>query len=138
MTGTEPERELIRRTLPFAPPALALAFGVGAIASGRDAAWSATIGVAIVFANFVAYGLSVAWAARVSPSAVFAVGLGGFALRLVVFFGLMLALNSLSWFSPVAFVAAFVPSTVALLGFELKLMSGRRMQADLWYFRERP
>ena len=48
----------------------------------------------------------------------------------------LLGLDGLAWFSPVAFAAAFVPATIALLVVEMKLVSGR-MQADLWYFRER-
>jgi hypothetical protein len=47
-----------------------------------------------------------------------------------------LLLDRLSWFSPLAFAAAFVPTTIALLVFEMKLLAGR-MQADLWYFPER-
>ena len=35
-----------------------------------------------------------------------------------------------------AFAAAFVPTTIALLAVEMKLLAGR-MQADLWYFPER-
>ncbi len=137
MSRADPEIELIRRAAPFAFPAVGLSFAAGAFISGASAGWSAAIGVAIVFANFVANGLSIAWAARISPVAIFAVGLGGFAVRLAVFAVAMLALNTLSWFSPVAFVAAFVPATAVLLGFEMKVMSQRQTQADLWYFREK-
>jgi hypothetical protein len=42
-----------------------------------------------------------------------------------------LLLNRLAWFSPVAFVAAVVPATVALLAFEARVLSGR-LQANLW------
>jgi len=40
-------------------------------------------------------------------------------------------LQQTDWFSIVAFIAALIPSTVALLVVEMKLLSGR-MQADLW------
>jgi len=40
------------------------------------------------------------------------------------------------WFSARAFIVAFSPATMILLGFEMKVLSGRRLQSDLWYFRE--
>lgn len=129
----EPERELVRRALPFALPAAAAAFVVGALVSGTDAGWSAAIGIGVVAANFVAHGRSIAWAARISPTALLAVGVGGFAVRLAVIVALMVGLDRLSWFSTVAFVAAVVPATILLLAFEMKVLSGR-MQVDLWRF----
>jgi len=128
----------MRRALPFAPLALALAFAIGLTAGDLDTAWSAALGVAIVVVNLVAYGLSISWAARISPVAIYAVALGGFGIRLIAFAGFMLALTSTSWFSPVAFTAAFMPATIALLAFEMKVFSERKLQSDLWYFREQP
>ena len=135
-TTVEPERELVRRLLPFVVPALAIAAGVGAALGGAGAAWSAAIGIVAVALNFVAYAGSVAWAARISPMLVMAVGLGGYVVRVAAFTVALLLLNRLSWFSPLAFVAAFAPATVALLAVEMRLLGGR-MQADLWYFPER-
>jgi hypothetical protein len=129
----EPERELVRRALPFVFPALVVAFVAGALLGGLDAGWSAAIGVAVVAANFVAYGLSLAWAAAVSPTMLMAVGLGGFIVRLAVIVALLVGLGTMSWFSPVAFLAAVVPATALLLAFEMKVISGR-LQADLWRF----
>jgi hypothetical protein len=135
-TTVEPERELMRRLLPFAIPALAIAAGVGAALDGAGAAWSAAIAIVAVTLNFVAYAGSVAWAARISPMLVMAVGLGGYVVRVATFTVALLLLNRLAWFSPVAFVAAFAPATIALLAVEMRLVGGR-MQADLWYFPER-
>jgi hypothetical protein len=132
----EPERAVVRRVLPFAPLAIAIAFALGYLLGDLGAAWSASLAVILVALNLVASGLSLAWAARISPVAVFAVGLGGFALRLIVFLGLLLVLDQLAWFSPLAFAAAFVPATIALLGYEMRFTMGRKVQADLWYFRE--
>jgi hypothetical protein len=129
----DPERELVRRALPYTFPAAVLSFAVGAVAGGPDTGWSAAAGVAVVAANFVAHGLSLAWAAGISPTVMFAVGLGGFLVRLVVIFAIMAGLSTMSWFSPVAFIAAVIPATVLLLGFEMKVLSGR-IQADLWRF----
>jgi hypothetical protein len=129
----EPERELIRRIAPFAPPVAGLAFVLGTLIDGSDAGWSAAVGIAVVTANFVAHGASLAWAARISPVILYAVGLGGFVVRLIVIAVTLLLLQQLAWFSVVAFIAALVPATIALLIMEMKLLSGR-MQADLWSF----
>lgn len=124
---------MIRRVLPFALPAAAIAMAVGALTSGWPAGWSAVIGVAVVAANFVAHGLSLAWAARISPTMIFAVGLGGFFLRLVVIVLVLVMLRTFPWFSPLSFAVAVVPATVVLLIAEARLLSGR-MQAELWMF----
>jgi hypothetical protein len=134
----EPELELIRRALPFILPIAVVTFIIGAAAAHVDAGWSAALGIVVVAGNFVASGFSLAWASRVSPTAIFAVGLGGFAVRIAVFAALLLGLKTFSWFSPVAFTAAFVPATMVLLGFEMKYLASPRTQADLWYFREQP
>jgi len=137
VTTAEPEKLVIRRLLPFAPAAFVVAFVSGAVLAEVNAGWSAALAVAVVAVNIVANGLSLAWAARISPTAMYAVGLGGFVLRLVVFLVLLLALDGLEWFSSVAFAVAFMLTTVALLGSEMRILAGRRLQADLWYFRER-
>lgn len=133
MGAAEPERELIRRIAPFSPVAAAVAFAAGAVFSGREAGWSAAIGVAVVVANFVAHGFSLSWAAKISPTILFAVGLGGFIVRLAVIALVVVALDQLEWFSVVAFAAAVIPSTIVLLGVEMRVLSGR-LQADLWNF----
>lgn len=129
----EPERELVRRVLPFVPVALIAAFAIGWIAGGSGAAWSAAIAVDIVAGNFVAFALSIAWAAAVSPTMLAIVALGGYLVRLIVFTLVLVGLNTLAWFSPLAFVCALMPAVIALLVYEAKILSGR-MQADMWTF----
>ncbi|HET9673121.1 MAG TPA: hypothetical protein VFQ40_09790 [Actinomycetota bacterium] len=135
-TTIEPERDLARRLLPFALPVLLVAVSVGSLLDGAGTATSAGIGVLAVAANLVTHAASIAWAARISPAAVMLVGVGGYVLRIATFALALALLDRLAWFSPVAFIAAFVPVTLVLLVVELKLLGGR-MQADLWYFRER-
>ena len=129
---TEPERELIRKVAPFAVAAVPVTFLLGSLFGWRVGASAAT-GAAIVALYFIATAVSLAWAAKISLVIVFAVGLGGFVLRLIVFASLLVLLRELHWFSTKAFIAAFVPWTVALLVAEMKLLAGR-MQADLWTF----
>jgi ATP synthase protein I len=129
----EPERELVRRVLPFVPVAVIAAFALGWLAGGSGAAWSAAIAVAIVAANFMAFALSIAWAARISPTMLAIVALGGYLGRLIIFTMVLVGLNTLAWFSPLAFVLALMPAVIALLVYEAKILSGR-MQADMWTF----
>ncbi len=133
MTRVEPERELVRRVLPFVPLVALVAVGLGYAAGGADAAWSAAIGITIVTANFLMFALSIAWAATISPTMIAIVALGGYLVRLIVFTVALVILTKLSWFSPVAFALTLVPATIALLVYEAKALSGR-MQADLWTF----
>lgn len=133
MTSVEPEREAMRRVLPLAPVALVAAFALGQVLGGNGAAWSAAIAVVIVTANFVANALSVAWAAHISPMILYAVAMGGFVVRLVVFTIALVLLNTLAWFSPVAFALTLVPATIGLLVVEARTLSGR-LQTDMWSF----
>jgi hypothetical protein len=133
VANVEPEREAIRRVVPLAPIALIVAFVAGGVVSGSAAAWSAAIAVVIVFLNFVAAALSVAWAARISPMILFAVAMGGFVARLIVYTIALVLLNTLEWFSPLAFALTLVPVTIGLLVVEAKALSGR-LQTDMWSF----
>jgi len=126
-----PERELIRRISPFALPVAIAAFVLGTLVDGTDAGWSAAIAIAVVYVNFVAHGWSLALAATISPTVLFAVGVGGFLVRLGVIVLVIALLQQTEWFSIVAFIAALIPATIALLMVEMKILSGR-MQADLW------
>jgi len=133
VASVEPEREAIRRVLPLAPIALIVAVVGAGLIGGRDAAWSAGIAVVIVFLNFAAAALSVAWAARISPMILFAVALGGFVVRLMIYTIALVLLNTLEWFSPLAFALTLVPVTIGLLVIEARTLSGR-LQADMWSF----
>jgi hypothetical protein len=133
MGSAEPELVLIRRISPFALPVAAVAFGIGTFVAGTDAGWSAAIGILVVYLNFVAHGWSLAKAAAISPVLLYAVGLGGFIVRLGIIIALIAGLRQLEWFSTVAFIAALVPGTIGLLAVEMKMLSGR-LQADMWNF----
>ena len=133
MRSVEPEHEAIRRVLPLAPLALIVAVVVAGLIGGTGAAWSAAIAVVIVSLNFLAAALSVAWAARISPMLLFGVAMGGFVARLLVYTVALVALNTLAWFSPLAFALTLVPVTIALLVIEARALSGR-LQSDMWSF----
>lgn len=133
METVEPEREMIRRAVPFGPPAVLVALLAGTILGGWDAGISAALGVVVVLANFIAHGWSLARAARISLTVLYAVGLGGFVVRLAAIVGIMFLLDQLAFFSPLAFVLAVIPATALLLVFEIRQLRGR-MQIELWNF----
>ena len=128
---TEPELQLVRRVAPWGLPAAAVAFAAGWAVAGLDAGWSAAIGIAVVTLNLVAHGVSMARAARISLIAIYAVGLGGFVVRMGVIVAAMFVLNGFAFFSPLAFGLAVLPATIALLAYEMKLMASG-LGRELW------
>ena len=121
MTIERPEHAMIRRAVLPGVAALLVAPVLGWLLGGPGAAASAAIGIAIVWLNFAAHGMSLAWASTISPAAVMGTALGGFVVRLGVIVAAMFALDTLPWFSPLAFGLAVMPATVVLLAFEAKL-----------------
>jgi hypothetical protein len=120
----EPERELVRRALPFGLPAIAVAMAIGILAGGADAGWSAAIGASVVFANLAANGFLLSWAAGISLQALYVAAMGGFVLRMGVITALLFLLDRLAgFFSPLAFLMAVIPATILLLAYEMKLLA---------------
>src|SRR6266536_5390631 len=122
--NAEPERAIVRRVIPFAPPAALVALLAGWLAAGWGTGWSAAIGVVVVVANAAANALLLSRAARISLTAYSAAVMGGFVLRLGVIVAIMFAMNRLDWFAPLAFGLAVVPATILLLAYEMKLVAG--------------
>lgn len=116
---------MVRRAVAAGAVAAPVAYLAGAAAAGPDGGFSALLGVAMVTLNFAAHGLSLAWAAGVSVSAVQAVALGGFVVRMGVVVGMLFALDRTDFFSPLIFGLAVVSGTLALLGLEARLVMGR-------------
>lgn len=113
---------MVRRAFVPALVALPVAAVVGYALRGAGVAASAALGVAVVYANFSAHGLSLAWASRVSIVAVQATALLGPVVRLGAILGLMYLLDRTPWFSATAFGAAVVPGTLLLLAHEARLV----------------
>jgi hypothetical protein len=128
--SNRPELTMVRKAAVPAAVAFVVAVALGWALGGPGAAASAGIGIAIVYVNFATHGWSLAWASTVSVGTVMGVALGGFALRLGIIVAAMFALDTLSWFSPLAFGLAVVPATLLLLIYEAQLVS-RGLGADL-------
>jgi hypothetical protein len=114
---------MVKRAIAPGILGIAVAAGLGWLLRDADASWSAATGVAIVVLNFAVHGLSLAWASTISVSAVFAVAVGGFVVRLSVTVAAMFAFNTVDAFSPTAFGLAVVPATLLLLAYEARLVS---------------
>jgi hypothetical protein len=121
---TRPEHVMVRRALEAGIIAAPVAVAGGWLAGGPDGAWSALLGLAVVVSNFALHGLSLAWAAGVSVSAVQIVAMGGFMVRMGAILAVLFALNRTAFFSPAIFGVAAVASTLALLGYEARLLLG--------------
>jgi hypothetical protein len=121
---TRPEHVLVRRALGAGIVAAPVAVAGGWLAGGSDGAWSALLGLALVVANFALHGLSLAWAAGVSVPAVQVVAMGGFVARMGAILAVLFALSRTAFFSPAVFGVTAVVSTVALLGYEARLLLG--------------
>lgn len=127
MDGTlteRPEHVMVRKAAIPAGVGLVVVVAMGWALGGPDVALSAGLGVAIVAVNFAAHGYSLAWASTISVPAVMAVSLGGVVLRMGIVIGAMFLLNTMSWFSPLAFGLAVVPATLLLLAYEARLALG--------------
>jgi hypothetical protein len=117
-----PELGLVRGALPPSLLSVPVAFLGGWVFGGPGIGSSAAIGVAIVGLNFCANGVSLAWASTVSLRVLRIVALGGYVVRMGIIVAVMFALNSLPWFSPLAFGWALVAATVLLLAHEARLV----------------
>jgi hypothetical protein len=112
---------MVRRAIVPSAAALLVASGVAFALGGAGAALSAAIGVAVVFVNFAVHGWSLGRASTISITAVHAVALVGPVMRIGIVVGLMFALDTLAWFSPLAFGLTVVPATIGLLAYEARL-----------------
>lgn len=120
-------RHTVARSVYVAPALIALF----AITGGWEGAWSATLGVAIVVANFLLAGAILSISAKISLAVYHAAALFGFFLRL----GLMvLTVLLIAQFVPIdriAFGISAVVAYLALLSWEAVAVSkGRERNLD--------
>jgi hypothetical protein len=120
-TESDPERELVRRVVPWGLVAVGLGLVIGGVASGWDVGLSAALGLAVVVTNAAAAAISVSRAAKVSLTVYSAVVAVGVVVRLGAVVAIMVALSRFAWFSKLAFGLAVVPGTIGLLALELRL-----------------
>jgi len=119
----EVERELafdmLKRGAWLAPAVLVLA----TIIWGSDGASSAGVAVALVAVNLVLAALALSWAAKISLTAIMAVALGGFAVRMGLVTAVLFAVRDAAWIDMTALGITVLVTHLGLLFWELRYVS---------------
>lgn len=111
--------DMFKRGLWVAP---LVALFAGAVRGGNGAA-SAGIAVAIVLVNLVLSALALSWAAKVSPTALMAVALGGFLVRMMLVSAVVFVVRDASWIDLPVLAIAILVTHLGLLFWELRYVS---------------
>jgi hypothetical protein len=119
----EVERELafdmLRRGVWFAPVILLLA----TLIWGSQGTSSATVAIGLVAVNLVLAALALSWAAKVSLTAIMAVSLGGFAVRMGLVTAVLFTVRNAAWINMTALGATVLVTHLGLLFWELRFVS---------------
>ena len=111
--------DMLKRGVWVAP---LVALGAGAVRGGNGAA-SAGIAVAIVLVNLLLSALALSWAAKVSPTALMAVALGGFLVRMMLVSAVVFVVRDASWIDLPVLAIAILVTHLGLLFWELRYVS---------------
>jgi hypothetical protein len=119
----EVERELafdmLKRGVWFMPAILLLA----SLIWGARGASSAAVAIALVVVNLVLAALALSWAAKVSLTAIMAVSLGGFAVRMGLVCAVLFAVRNATWIDMTALGITVIVTHLGLLFWELRYVS---------------
>lgn len=119
----EVERELafdmVKRGVWLAPAILALA----TVVWGLQGTASAAVAITLVGVNLVLAALGLSWAAKISLTAIMAVSLGGFAVRMGLVCAVLLAVRHESWINLTALGVTVLVTHLGLLFWELRYVS---------------
>lgn len=119
----EVERELafdmVKRGVWLAPAILALA----TVVWGLQGTASAAVAITLVGVNLVLAALGLSWAAKISLTAIMAVSLGGFAVRMGLVTGVLFAVRNESWINLTALGVTVLVTHLGLLFWELRYVS---------------
>ena len=119
----EVERELafdmVKRGVWLAPAIVVLA----TLVWGARGASSALVAIALVGVNLVLAALGLSWAAKISLTAIMAVSLGGFAVRMALVCGVLLAIRDATWVNLTALGVTVLVTHLGLLFWELRYVS---------------
>ena len=111
--------DLVRRLLIVSP--IVLLF-VG-VFRGVDGLISAAVGLVLVGVNFLVAARLISYTARRSPGAVMGVVLGGYIVRIGILFGIVLALENVSFIDIPVLVLTIAIVHLALLTWEMRHVS---------------
>lgn len=111
--------DMLKRGVWFAPAILLLA----TVIWGMDGLASAAVAIALVAVNLLLAALSLSWAAKISLTAIMAVSLGGFAVRMALVCLVLLAVRDAPWINLTALAVTVVVTHLGLLIWELRYVS---------------
>lgn len=111
--------DMLKRGVWFAPAVLLLA----TVIWGMDGLASAAVAIALVAVNLLLAALSLSWAAKISLTAIMAVSLGGFAVRMALVCLVLLAVRDAPWINLTALAVTVVVTHLGLLFWELRYVS---------------
>jgi hypothetical protein len=111
--------DMLRRGVWLAPVVLLLA----SLVWGSDGATSALLAIALVSVNLVLAALALSWAAKVSLTAIMAVSLGGFAVRMGLVTAVLFAVRDAGWVDLTALGVTVLVTHLGLLVWELRYVS---------------
>jgi hypothetical protein len=111
--------DMARRIAPVLPVLVVVA----GLIWGWDGAASAAFAVVLVLANLAASAALLAWAARISLPLLMLAALGGFAVRLLVLTGIVIAVKDQPWVDLVALGLTLVVTHIGLLVWETRHVS---------------
>jgi hypothetical protein len=121
--AAEVERELafdmLKRGVWFAPAILVIATMIW----GTEGAASAALAIALVSVNLVLAALALSWAAKVSLTAIMAVSLGGFAVRMGLVTAVLFSVRDADWINMMALAITVLVTHLGLLFWELRYVS---------------
>ena len=111
--------DMLKRGIWFAPLVLVLASAIW----GVDGATSSLLAIALVGVNLVLAAIGLSWAAKVSLTALMAMSLGGFAVRMGLLTAVLFAVRDASWVNMTALGICVIVTHLGLLFWELRYVS---------------
>ena len=117
--ATEVAFDMAKRSV-FLLPIIIL---IGALVGGTNGVLSVGYAVAIVVVNFLLAAFLIGRAAQINFALVFGAALGGFALRLGLIFGAVVAVANQAWVQIVPLGITLIVTHLALLVWELRYVS---------------
>jgi hypothetical protein len=112
-------KDMVRRALPVAPIAIALA----SIPWGIDGGISAAYAIAIVLANFALAAALLSYAARISLGLLMGAALFGYLIRLGLLAVAVIAVKDAGWFEAWPLGLTLIVTHLGLLLWEMKFVS---------------
>ena len=119
----EVERELAFDMLKRGVWLIPLVLLVASMLWGVDGATSALLAIGVVTLNLVIAALALSWAAKISLTAIMAVALGGFALRMGLVVAVLFGVRDADWVNMTALAILVLVTHLGLLFWELRYVS---------------